>query len=275
VTEPHGLWVYAVAERVPAAGVDQAAAVGGVGGGQVRTVKAAGLTAIAGDVPLEEFGESALRRNLEDIAWLEETARAHHRVIEVVARECPIVPMRLATVYRGDASVGAALADRRDDFRAALGRTSGRKEWGVKVHAGKPAEARTDPRPAGGAQGRQGEQGGERGGAGAAYLRRRRSELSAQQDARRELMASAELIHARLSRLAADSRLHPPQAPQLTGTSAKMLLNAAYLVDEQRDEDLTAAVRALAAKHPAVRLELTGPWPPYSFAGLEQEVDRR
>jgi hypothetical protein len=54
-----------------------------------------------------------------------------------------------------------------------------------------------------------------------------------------------------------------------------MLLNAAYLVDEQRDEDLTAAVRALAAKHPAVRLELTGPWPPYSFAGLEQEEDRR
>jgi Gas vesicle synthesis protein GvpL/GvpF len=88
-------------------------------------------------------------------------------------------------------------------------------------------------------------------------------------------MASAELVHARLSRLAADSRLHPPQAPQLTGTSAKMLLNAAYLVDERRDEDLTAAVRELAAKHPAVRLELTGPWPPYSFAGLEREEDRR
>jgi Gas vesicle synthesis protein GvpL/GvpF len=275
VTEPHGLWVYAVAERVPAAGVDQAAAVGGVGGGQVRTVTAAGLTAIAGDVPLEEFGEAALRRNLEDLAWLEETARAHHRVIEAVARRCPVVPMRLATVYRGEASVGAALAERRDDFRAALGRTSGRKEWGVKAYAAGPAKAGTDPGPERGVQGGQSEHGAERGGAGAAYLRRRRSELSAQRDARRELMASAELVHARLSRLAADSRLHPPQAPQLTGTSAKMLLNAAYLVDEQRDEDLTAAVRALAAKHPGVRLELTGPWPPYSFAGLGQEEDQR
>jgi hypothetical protein len=272
VTEPHGLWVYAVAERVPAAGVDQAADVGGVGGGRVRTVTAAGLTAIAGDVALEEFGEAALRRNLEDLAWLEETARAHHRVIEAVARQCPVVPMRLATVYRGEASVGAALAERRDDFRAALSRTSGRKEWGVKAYAAGPAEAGTDP----GLERRvQGGQGGEDGGAGAAYLRRRRSELSAQQDARRELMASAELIHARLSRLAADSRLHPPQAPQLTGTSAKMLLNAAYLIDEQRDEDLTMAVRALAAKHPAVRLELTGPWPPYSFARLGQEEDQR
>jgi Gas vesicle synthesis protein GvpL/GvpF len=272
VTEPRGLWVYAVAERVPAAGMDRAADVGGVGGGQVRTVTAAGLTAIAGEVPLEEFGEAALRRNLEDLAWLEETARAHHRVIEAVARQCPVVPMRLATVYRGDASLGAALTERRDDFRAALGRTSGRKEWGIKAYAAGPAEARTDAGPA---RGEQSGQGGERGGSGAAYLRRRRDELSAQQNARRELMAIAELVHARLSLLAADSRLHPPQAPQLTGTSAKMLLNAAYLIDEQRDDDLTAAVRALTAKHPAVRLELTGPWPPYSFAGLGKEEDQR
>jgi hypothetical protein len=62
--------------------------------------------------------------------------------------------------------------------------------------------------------------------------------------------------------------LHPPQAPQLTGNDEQMLLNAAYLLDERRDEEFAGAVTALAGQHPAVRVELTGPWPPYSFAGV-------
>jgi hypothetical protein len=264
VTEPRGLWVYAVTEQIPAASFGQ---VAGVGGGQVRTVAAAGLTAIAEEVPLEEFGEAALRRNLEDLAWLEETARAHHRVIDAAARQSPVVPMRLATVYSGDASVAAMLAGRGDDFRAALGRMSRRQEWGVKAYAAERAEA-ANAAPAHGGTEDTGS-----GGKGAAYLRRRRDQLSAQQDARRELAASAELVHGALSQLAVDSALHPPQAPQLTGTSAQMLLNAAYLLDQQRSEDFTAAVGALAENHPALRLELTGPWPPYSFAGVEQQEE--
>jgi hypothetical protein len=260
VTEPRGLWVYAVTEHIRAASLGQ---VAGVGGGPVRTVEASGMTAIVEEVPLEEFGEAALRRNLEDLPWLEETARAHHRVIEGATRGCPVVPMRLATVYSGDASVAAMLAGRRDDFRAALGRTSRHQEWGVKAYAA----GRADAKPA---RARGGTEGAAPAGQGAAYLRRRRDELSAQQDARRELTTSGELIHARLSRLAADSRLHRPQAPQLTGTSAQMLLNAAYLVDEQRSDDFTGTVAALAGNHPALRLQRTGPWPPYSFAGVEQ-----
>jgi hypothetical protein len=84
-------------------------------------------------------------------------------------------------------------------------------------------------------------------------------------------VASAETIHTDLSRYAAEAGLHPPQAPQLTGTKAPMILNAAYLVDTGRGEDFAAAVAALAGQHPGLRLELTGPWPPYSFAGTGGE----
>ena len=86
-------------------------------------------------------------------------------------------------------------------------------------------------------------------------------------------MTSAQLIHARLNRLAGQGRLHPPQSPQLAGRSAQMILNAAYLVADQQEQDFAAAVADLAARHPAVRIEITGPWPPYSFAALP-EADR-
>jgi hypothetical protein len=239
-----------------------------VGEGPLRTVAAAGLTAVAEDVGLAEFGEEALRRNLEDLGWLEAAARAHHRVIDAVAQQGPVVPMRLATVYSGDANIAALLTERGTDFRSALRRISGRSEWGVKAYA--------DPQPDPGDKdsGTATESRSPGTGAGTAYLRRRRDQLTAQKNARHETLGSAEKIHAELSGYAAEARLHPPQSPQLTGRKAPMILNAAYLLDTGRGEDFAAAVAALAGEHPGLRLELTGPWPPYSFAGTGGEGGR-
>lgn len=256
-----GKWVYAIAERVA---ITPLAQIKGVGGRGVRTVAAAGLTAVAEDVGVAEFGEEALRRNLEDLDWLEATARAHHRVIDAVAEQGPLVPMRLATVYSDDAHIAAMLNERGTDFRSALRRISGRYEWGVKAYAERQPEASDDSAVTAGVS-------VPGAGAGAAYLRRRRDQLAAQKDTRRETLAGAEMIHAELSRYAAETRLHPPQAPQLTGSKAPMVLNAAYLLDSARGEEFAAAVTALAGQHPGLRLELTGPWPPYSFAGTGGE----
>lgn len=281
------VWVYAVTDGEPGASADMI----GVGGGPVRVIRAARLTAVAGDVSLAEFGEAPLRRNLEDLDWLAQTARAHHAVIETVAKGCPVVPMRLATVFASDSGVAGLLRDRAEDFRRVLARLRGRSEWGVKAYAARPA----DPGPA--AQAGQaapaspvdsaspaapaargegavpGEEGARAGslGPGAAYLQRRRAQLAANHDARREAVASAQAVHAELGRLAVAARLYPPQAPDLTGQPTPMVLNAAYLVAEERAEEFTAAVTNLTAAHPSVELTLTGPWPAYSFVG-ESEV---
>ena len=293
VAGPSGVWVYAVAESARPARLSE---VEGVGGGRVRTVAAAGLTAIAGDVPLAEFGEAALHRNLEDLAWLEATARAHHRVIEAVTGEGeqPVVPMRLATVYRDDAGAAGALGERAGDLRAALDRVRAHKEWGIKAYATRPQRDAPDApgtglrpgrggtgQPGAGTAGGAGAAGGAgsagsagAAGAGAAYLARRRQELSERERARTDAAGGAELIHTRLARLADQSRLHPPQSPQLADDAAQMILNAAYLLANDRDDDFAAAVSGLAARHPDVRIEVTGPWPPYSFAGLPEPDPR-
>ena len=78
-------------------------------------------------------------------------------------------------------------------------------------------------------------------------------------------------VHASLGERAADARLHPPQSAQLSGARLPMLLNAAYLVASDEGAGFTAAVAAEATAHPDLRIELTGPWPPYSFAGDEQQ----
>src|SRR5258707_13055770 len=73
VQEAPGIWVYALAKR----GEPTLPGLAGVAGAPVRLVDAPGLTPGGGDVPLEGFGEEAVRRNLENNAWLEAVAPGH------------------------------------------------------------------------------------------------------------------------------------------------------------------------------------------------------
>jgi Gas vesicle synthesis protein GvpL/GvpF len=259
--EDRTVWLYAVTDDIAAL---ETGDLIGVGADAVRTLRAAGLAAIAGDVGAQEFGEAALRRNLEDLDWLEQTARAHHAVIEAVAKRCPVVPMRLATVYSSDASVTEMLRERAADFRQALSRIAGCSEWGVKVFAVPPGDQAMGPGPA------PAEQDGPAAGPGAAYLRRRRAQLTAHKDARLEATASAQHIYEQLSRLVVSARLYPPHAPDLTGQPSPMVLNAAYLLSDQRADAFSAAVADLRDEHPSVRLTVTGPWPAYSFVAASE-----
>jgi hypothetical protein len=46
-----------------------------------------------------------------------------------------------------------------------------------------------------------------------------------------------------------------------------MVLNAAYLIADERASDFAATIMVLTARHRSVRLVVTGPWPAYSFVG--------
>ena len=262
-----GLWTYAITQS----GGSEVSGLTGVGGSEVRTTACAGLTAVVSDVSLAEFGEAALRRNLENLDWLDDVARAHHDVIEAASRLLELLPARLATVYSGDAALCAALAGRRDQLIDTLHRVGGRAEWGVKAYAAPESD------PAGQVRGRPGRPdqsdrpGTETGGAGLAYLKRRRAQLTAEQDSRGAAVNGARSVHAGLSGQAEAARLHPPQAAQLSQAPLPMLLNAAYLLPAADGTSFAAAVAAEASAHPELRIELTGPWPPYSFVGDDDD----
>lgn len=256
------VWLYAVAAHDAET---CARVMTGVGGEPVRAVRTAGLTAFVGDVDRHDFGAVALRRNLENLEWLDRTARAHHAVIEAIAERCPVVPMQLATVYASDHSVAETLRERATDLRRLLSRIRARSEWGVKAFAAEPA----DPGPAPGDP--SGEQTLTASGPGAAYLPRRRAQLMAQDRGRQGVMgdalADALAVHAALSRLCVSARLYPPQSPDLSGPRARMVLNAAYLIADEWAREFAQTIADLTARHRSVRLVVTGPWPAYSFVG--------
>ncbi|MFR9779307.1 GvpL/GvpF family gas vesicle protein [Micromonospora sp. MS34] len=243
-----GVWLHGVVAATTAA----PAGTTGVAGTPVRTVGAAGLAAVVSDVPLAEYGEEALRRNLEDLAWLERAARAHHAVVDALTRAGAVVPARLATVHRDDERVAGVLVERYAELAGTLARLAGREEWGVKGYV-IPGATPPAGRPVGG------------GGAGAVYLRRRRAQLTAREEGQRIAADAAAAVHAALAGHAVTARRHAPQDRRLSGAPTAMVLNGAYLVDRDRLDGFAALVRELADRHPEIRLEPTGPWPPYSF----------
>jgi Gas vesicle synthesis protein GvpL/GvpF len=213
-----------------------------------------GLGAIVSEVPLAEFGDEALRSNLEEVSWVAAKVRAHEDVLERAAREAPVLPLRFGTIYRSLDRVRDFLAGERRDLASTLEQLRGKREWGVKslvdrdrlgqaVHASDPRAAElaeaTEAKPA-----------------GTAYLERKRLE--------RHLEARADQLAARLAGEAHERLAAVAVRAVLERTAG---LKGAYLVDEARDDDFRRVLEDVGREYEpfGIRFELTGPWPPYSF----------
>ncbi|TMR97962.1 GvpL/GvpF family gas vesicle protein [Nonomuraea basaltis] len=245
------VYLYAVTESRHAA----LPRLAGVSGSPVRVVEHAGLAAVVSTVPLSEYGERALRENLENLAWLEATARAHHAVVRAVAALAPTAPVRLATVFHDDRRVGELLAERQPGIRQALSRVAGRAEWGVKVYG----TAQVGPLS------RTGDEGSR---PGTAYLRRRGAQRRGREDAARSLADRAEQAHDRLASHAIACHRHRLQDRRLSRHDGVMALNAAYLIEDSHA--FAEAAAELATRWDDMRVEVTGPWPAYSFTTIEE-----
>jgi Gas vesicle synthesis protein GvpL/GvpF len=252
-----GIWAYCITRASDAPATD------GVHGAQVERVEEGGLAVLVSRVPLNEFGEAALRRNLNDLDWLERVARDHEAVLESALEDGTIVPLRICTIFADERGAARMLAEQHSALDTALDVLDGRQEWGVKLTVDRAAlEAAARERAADVSdeelEGRS---------AGGAYMLRRRQERQLREAADRLAGGIAEDVHARLQDWATDAVVNPPQNPELSGHEGDMLLNAAYLVEAAKVERLHELVAELRERHRELgaRLELTGPWPPYNF----------
>jgi Gas vesicle synthesis protein GvpL/GvpF len=230
-----------------------------------------GLAAIASRVALSEFGEEPLHENLNDVEWLEAKARAHERVLDHVLSHGPVVPMRLCTIYRGEAHVRDVLEREHDVFTDALSRLDGKTEWGVKLIAEPEALERAADADAAGDEPTSGELS-----AGAAYMREKGRAARRRDVADRIAENWSEKVHDRVAAHAVEALLNPLQNPEVSGHTGDMLLNGVYLVDDRAADEFHAAVGELASEYEPLgaRVEISGPWPPYNFVKGSIEAAR-
>jgi hypothetical protein len=213
------------------------------------------LWLVAADAPLGQYGGAPIERGLKDLEWVALRGAAHARVVEHFARRRTTLPMKLFTLFTEDGRAVADVGAGEARIRRVLDRVTGRHEWGVRVRLDAAlARRQLRRRPAARPDGAR---------AGTRFLLRKKHERDAAQALLREGRAAAESSFETLAGLADATRRRP--AAELDGT--RLLLDAALLVPADRATAFKRTVRRLAGELRAkgYHLELTGPWPPYTF----------
>ncbi|MFJ9106516.1 GvpL/GvpF family gas vesicle protein [Streptomyces sp. NPDC102283] len=258
-------YVFAVCRGTRAVNTaDVTGPVGMPGGRAVRLLPSGPLTAVVQTVPAADFTDEVWQARLSDPREIERYARAHHEVVSAAAAHGPAVPLPLATLYHDDDRARRALDDEAHRFHRVLKRIAHHAEWGVKVY--EPPAAPEEPEEREPAIAGGGGRGAPAAGAGLAYLNRRRGVQERRERRREQALSVAESVDAELRELAAASRRLRTHGAVPGGDGRVHVLNATYLVAEHRSEELGSLVRGLGERTGA-RIELTGPWVPYSFVG--------
>jgi hypothetical protein len=225
----------------------------------LRTVSVDDLQAIVSDVGADEFSPVALEDRLKDLQWVEEKVRAHDAAVKALSARGTVIPCRFCTVLSGEGEAAATLTRHHDAVVRTLESIDGKTEWGVKLMADTRASAAPGP----GVE--------PTGDAGRAYLMQKKQSGRRREDVLRAAAEAAEACHRELFELAADAAVLPTRDRGGSARGWHLAMNAAYLVADADAPAFHARVAELARRYRPqnLRLDLTGPWPPYNFSTLE------
>ena len=269
--EGHGLYVYCVGDSEALAPLFDTELPEAIEeGAGLEPIEAAGLAAVVSAVPLGVYGEGALSERLSDAAWTATRALRHERVAEHFARRAAVVPLRFGAIYLRREGVEQMLAGRAAQFRAVLARLEGREEWGLNVYVERARLREEVTRVS--ARLREMAERADASTPGQAYLIRKKIEGLRDEEARAETRRVAREVEETLAAVcdgAARLRVLKDEATEQGELAARL----AFLVPSEGFDAFRAAAERLADRHTPLgfRFELTGPWPAYNFAAVEEE----
>ena len=176
-----------------------------------------------------------------------EAVQAHNRVVEAaITEEVTPVPLRFGQWLEHEAALQEAMRARLADYQAKLAQFAGCLEFGVRLIDPEAPEKARDVHTSGPTSGFE-------------YMQalRESSRLAEQQQQR------AQQVRARVQETLQDVVRAERVQDERTAHSVVTL---AHLVARPHFDEYRARARHLRELFPGMRLLLSGPWPPYSFA---------
>lgn len=230
----------------------------------------ADISAIVGEVPLNEYLGGPGESNLQNLAWIGPRALRHAEIIEFVRSYSPVLPSRFGTLFSSVESLQRLVERNLGKIEEFLDAVSGKDEWSVKVVSSKAAitEKLFSDRLAS-----QSEIFAEMA-PGLRYFKERQLRTAVEKEIggwlRDVLTASAE----ELSRFSVDWQKRDLVGVQEDGEMAR-IANWAFLVDHEAEADFKNRITKANARNNESGLffELSGPWPPYSFTPVLKMED--
>ena len=195
-----------------------------------------------------------------------ENALAHEHVIETVMKTYTIIPMSFGTVFRTDDDIREVLKSIYSSLKDVLNQMAGKLEFGLKVNWDREQiieELKQDDEEI-----RQFHQEIIRKHLQSTYLARMQlGRMIDKAMAERSTQYVREIYEA-LRSVCVASRDNQP-------IGDKMIMNAAFLVERNREAEFDGVVNRIARKYgKRLKFKYTGPWPPYNFVNIRLKLER-
>ncbi len=224
----------------------------GVEPAEVRTVSYRDIAAVASDTPLEVYDPTR------------ENVLAHERVNESVMQQFTVIPMSFGTVFRTQEDIIELLRSAYDAFKDVLVKMQGKLEFGLKVLWEPDLIIQEIEKGDENLRLLRQEIQSQKGSTYFARMQYGRLVDSLLQERSEELATE---IMVSLGDVSVASRANKP-------IGEKMILNAAFLVGRNREEDFDARVKEVAGRYDHLNFKYTGPWPPYNFVNIRLKLER-
>jgi len=100
----------------------------------VELVRFGRLAAVTSRVGLDQFDLAKLQEGTADFPWLSKVAVRHNAIIVAVARNLPVLPIRMGIFFTSRSSLIAKLAPYEANTAEFLRRIEDQQEWAVKIY---------------------------------------------------------------------------------------------------------------------------------------------
>ena len=274
-----GLYLYCIRRRIDASspfstkGIDEK--------GEVFVIPFRELETVVSRVSIEEFASEEIEKKAqEDLSWIKEKALTHEKVIEEAMRKddkiLSLIPMRFGTIFKEKAGLEGTLGGDYSKIKEVLNRIRGKQEWSVKIYLkdrGKLEQVIKEKNKVIKEKEKEIASLPE----GMAFFMEEELKEVVSKEADKELNNIVEVLFEGLKKQAVDAKKCKILQKELTGRREPMVLNAAYLISEEKIEDFKKAAEALNQQIQAngFCLEYSGPWPAYNFSQIESFPRKR
>jgi len=256
---PQVLYVYAIgrtAHPMP----DQVEAIDG--SEHLAAVKSDPLCAFYTAVDAAEFSQPVIDARSKDVEWLGTIGYRHQAVMTALMRDGTVIPLRAFTLFANETSLRNHLQKEEKTFARILDRLDGKQEWTLRIEFRPEQWSDALIRRVDALRQLAGEI--DQAAAGKAYLLRKKLEEEKKRASREaEQQVVSEVEEAVMEKLACDTVAESRQQRSGGFPQINVLINRD---EEARLQDLRDELSRRYDSE-GVNLALTGPWPPYSFAG--------
>ncbi|MEI7828687.1 MAG: GvpL/GvpF family gas vesicle protein [Prolixibacteraceae bacterium] len=219
----------------------------------------------------QDFSEENFQNHLSDLNWLETNAREHVEVINLIMPHHSVIPFKFGTIFQAETGVEKFISDYADSLKENFLFVGNKEEWSVKIYCDRKLLCHQIDEVSQEAAAL--EKLIMESSPGKAYLLKRKKMDLIENELDRICKLYGQEYFDELKALSESTNLNNLLPKEYTGRDDTMILNGTFLVSKSMVASFGNAVKILTKKDEnfGFLLEISGPWPPFSFVYIKEK----